>query len=77
MKGDPDCFVFRNFAISAVVEKYDVTKGQQRLEITTNPMNIIEWNHSWDHHQKGIVWDTAAAHWAGKKERLQKRKKVA
>ena len=39
-----------------------------------NPMNFTRWKHLWDHHNRGIVWDTAVTRWAGKEEWVTKKK---
>ena len=43
--------------------------GGDRTHFTT-------WKHTWVHHNRGVVWDTAANTWAGEEDWTTKKEKV-
>lgn len=33
-----------------------------------DPANVLKWEHRWGQHNRGVVWDTPFARWAGEGE---------
>ena len=43
-------------------------RNQSAQGMRVGPMNASRWIHQWSFHNKGVVWDTPTATWAGKDE---------
>ena len=50
-----------------------MVKEQKRTGNGGVPDAFTRWKRMWRHHNRGIVWDTAAARWVGEDVALQKR----
>ena len=53
-----------------------VPRDEMRKYYVVDPTNDTKWKHTWRHHSRDNVWDTAVSKWAGDEEWMTKRSRL-
>ena len=66
------CSIARHIFLEKHVrdEKQECVEGRGE-----GPTNSTSWTHKCEHHNRGVVWDTAVSRWAGVKEWVERTKR--